>query len=71
MSGFVSTWQNLDMRKRIILLGAIALTFVAVLSLTQIATRPGMALLYSGLDSSAAGEVVGARQFAETRPDRL
>ena len=60
MSGFVSTWQNLDMRKRIILLGAIALTFVAVLSLTQIATRPGMALLYSGLDSSAAGEVVGA-----------
>ena len=60
MSGFVSTWQNLDMRKRIILLGAIGLTFLAVFSLAQIATRPGMALLYSGLDSAAAGEVVGA-----------
>ena len=60
MSGLVSTWQNLDLRKRFILLGAIGLTFLAVFSLAQIATRPGMALLYSGLDTSAAGEVVGA-----------
>ena len=60
MEQIVETWRRLDMRRRIILAGAIVATLAAVLALAQIATRPGMALLYSGLDPAAAGEVVGA-----------
>lgn len=59
MSQMIDTWQALDLRRRVVLLGALALTFIAVLSLAQIATKPSMALLYSGLDPAAAGEVVG------------
>ena len=60
MEQMLETWQRLDPRRRIILVGAAVLTLVAVLSLAQVATRPGMALLYSGLDPAAAGEVIGA-----------
>ena len=60
MSQLAETWQKLDLRRRIVLLGAIGITFLAVFSLAQIASRPGMALLYSGLDPAAAGEVIGA-----------
>lgn len=60
MNEIVSTWEKLDLRRRIVLIGAVLLTLVAILSLAQIASRPGMALLYSGLDPSTAGEVVGA-----------
>jgi flagellar M-ring protein FliF len=60
MEQMLETWHRLDPRRRIILAGAAVLTVVAVLSLAQMATRPGMALLYSGLDPAAAGEVVGA-----------
>ena len=34
--------------------------FLAIFGLTRMAANPGMALLYAGLDSSAAGEVVRA-----------
>ena len=75
MNQIIDTWQSLDLRRRIILLGAIGLTFAAVLSLAQIATRPGMSLLYSGLDPAAAGEVVGALEQmnveAEVRGDAI
>lgn len=75
MNQFLTTWKNLDVQRRIVLLGAIGLTFLAVLSLAQIATRPGMALLYSGLDPAAAGEVVGSLEQmnveAEIRGDAI
>ena len=75
MSQLVQTWQNLDLRRRVFLVGAIVLTFFAVYSLAQIASRPGMALLYSGLDPAAAGEVVGALEQmnvqAEIRGDAI
>lgn len=60
MEQILETWRKLDLRRRIILVGAALLTMAAVLSLAQVATRPSMALLYSGLDPAAAGEVVGA-----------
>jgi len=69
MSSIVDTWQGLDLRRRIILLAAVGLTALAVLSLAQIATRPGMALLYSGLDPAAAGEVVGALEQMNVTAD--
>ena len=75
MNQLTETWQGLDLRRRLILLGAVGLTFLAVFSLAQIATRPGMALLYSGLDPAAAGEVVGALEQmnieAEVRGDAI
>ncbi|MEL6998513.1 MAG: flagellar basal-body MS-ring/collar protein FliF [Pseudomonadota bacterium] len=75
MNQLLSTWNNLDLQRRIVLLGAIGLTFLAVLSLAQVATRPAMALLYSGLDPAAAGEVVGSLEQmnvqAEIRGDAI
>ncbi len=75
MSQLIDTWQTLDLRRRVILVGAVILTIIAVLSLAQIATRPGMALLYSGLDPATAGEVVGALEQmnveAEVRGDAI
>lgn len=75
MTQLIETWKALDLRRRVILFGAVALTFLAVFSLAQIATRPGMALLYSGLDPAAAGEVIGALEQmnikAEIRGDAI
>ena len=69
MNQLVSTWQRLDLRRKVILLGAIGLTFAAILSLAHIASRPGMALLYSGLDPAAAGEVVGSLEQMGVQAD--
>ncbi|WP_237684875.1 flagellar basal-body MS-ring/collar protein FliF [Szabonella alba] len=50
----------MPMRHRVIVAGATLLVFLAVLGLTRMAARPTMALLYSGLDPTAAGQVVQA-----------
>jgi len=54
----LSVWSNLDPKRRLIVIGATVLMFAAILGLSRMATKPSMALLYSGLESSAAGEVV-------------
>lgn len=59
MERMLGVWAGLDLRRRAVLVVAAVLTFAAVLSLAQIATRPALALLYSGLDPATAGEVVG------------
>ncbi len=46
-------------RRIVIALAAIAF-LVVVIGIARMATRPGMALLYSGLENGAAGEVVAA-----------
>lgn len=48
------------MRRRIIIIGATIAMFLAVFGLSRMAATPGMALLYAGLDNSAAGEVIRA-----------
>lgn len=53
-------WNTMEPRKRIIFLLAAVATFVALLGLVRVATTPNMSLLYAGLDSSAAGEVITA-----------
>ncbi|SDF42715.1 flagellar M-ring protein FliF [Celeribacter baekdonensis] len=58
MQQILSVWSNLDPKRRLIVIGATALMFAAILGLSRMATKPSMALLYSGLESSAAGEVV-------------
>lgn len=58
MQRLVSVFSALDPMRRILVLAAVAGTFFAVLSLARVASAPTMALLYSGLDSAAAGEVI-------------
>ncbi len=60
MDQFQSAWKALDLRKRIIVIGATLTMFAAVLGLSRMATAPSMALLYAGLEPGAAGEVVKA-----------
>lgn len=56
----MSLWNALDLRRRVVVAAATLGVFVAVIVLARIATAPGMALLYAGLDGAAAGEVVAA-----------
>lgn len=60
MQNLISIWTSLDLRRRIIILGATLAMFAAVLALSRMAGRPEMGLLYAGLEPSAAGEVVAA-----------
>lgn len=60
MQNLISLWSALDARRRMIVIGATIAMFLAVLGLSRMANTPSMALLYAGLDSSAAGEIVAA-----------
>ncbi len=50
----------MDSRRKVIVVLATIAVFATVLSLGRVATKPGMSLLYSGLESGTAGEVVTA-----------
>jgi flagellar M-ring protein FliF len=60
LQNVIATWSALDLRRRIIIIGATVAMFAAVLTLSRIAGQTEMALLYAGLEPSAAGEVVTA-----------
>ena len=60
MQNVIAIWSALDLRRRIVVVGATLAMFVAVLWLGRIAGQPDMALLYAGLEPAAAGEVVAA-----------
>ena len=60
MQNLIDLWSNLGNRRRAIVLGATGAMFLAVLALAQMAGTPSMALLYSGLESTAAGDVIAA-----------
>ena len=55
-----SVWTAMDNRKRVIVGLATVAMFAAILGVARIAATPSMALLYSGLDAQAAGDVVAA-----------
>lgn len=60
MQQLKSFWDGLDVRRRVVA-GLAALAIVAaVVGVARVATEPDLALLYSGLDPVAAGEVVAA-----------
>ncbi len=60
MPQLLSLWSALPMQRRIIVvLGALAL-LITFGTLARLATTPGMALLYGGLEPAAAGEIVRA-----------
>lgn len=58
MQQLFNVWTGLDIRRQIIVIGATIAMFFAVISMSKMAAAPSMTLLYSGLESSAAGDVV-------------
>ncbi len=60
MQNLIQLWQGLDAKKRVIVAGATMAVFLAVLAIAQFAGKPGMSLLYAGLQGTAAGDVVAA-----------
>ncbi|MFX0546655.1 flagellar basal-body MS-ring/collar protein FliF [Roseovarius sp. S1116L3] len=60
MQNIATLWTTLDPRKRIIIILAAIAMFAAVLGLSRMATTPSLNLLYAGLESGPAGEVVRA-----------
>jgi flagellar M-ring protein FliF len=60
VQNLLSLWQSFDARRRFVIIGATLAVFLAVLGLSRMAATPEMTLLYAGLNSSAAGEVVAS-----------
>ncbi|QBF29689.1 flagellar basal-body MS-ring/collar protein FliF [Thalassococcus sp. S3] len=55
-----TVWAALDNRRRIIIALSTIAVFAGVLALSRMASAPSMTLLYAGLESGAAGDVVRA-----------
>lgn len=60
MQQLLGVWQGLDLRKRVIVSVATAAMFIAILTISSMASRVPMALLYAGLGGAESGEVVSA-----------
>ena len=60
MEQLISAWSGLDARKRVTVVAASIAMIASLYLMTQLASKPRMALLYAGLDPLAAGEVVTA-----------
>lgn len=60
MQAIPALWATLDPRRRMVVVGATLAMFVTILLLSRMAAAPQKALLYSGLDAAAAGDVVAA-----------
>ncbi|WP_208348149.1 flagellar basal-body MS-ring/collar protein FliF [Pseudaestuariivita rosea] len=60
MQQIQAVWRGLDNRRRMVVAIATVAMFVTVLALSRVATNPSMSLLYSGLETSASGEVITA-----------
>jgi flagellar M-ring protein FliF len=54
----LKVWMQLDLRRQVIVILATGAVFFAVIAMSRMASAPSMALLYSGLESGAAGDVV-------------
>jgi flagellar M-ring protein FliF len=51
-------WDGLDARRRLIAGLSVLAIAAAIFGISRVATEPSLAMLYSGLDANAAGEVV-------------
>lgn len=60
MQQVLGRWTSLDPVRRIVVAVATVAVFLMVVGLARLASAPGMALLYAGLDPAAAGDVVRA-----------
>ena len=55
-----NVWAGLDTRKRMMAIGATIAVILTFLLMSMVANKPTMQLLYAGLESSTAGDVVSA-----------
>jgi len=55
-----SLWATLDLKKRVIVGVATFAMFLAIIGMSRMAASPNLTLLYAGLESSSAGDVVKA-----------
>ena len=60
MQNLVSLWAQMNIRRKLTVIGATLAMFLAILGMSRIAGQNEMALLYAGLDTAAAGEVIAA-----------
>ncbi|EPX82816.1 Flagellar M-ring protein FliF [Salipiger mucosus DSM 16094] len=60
MDQVTTVWNALGAKRRIVVLAATAAMVLAVLGMARMASSPSMSLLYAGLESGAAGDVVAA-----------
>ncbi|MFK7881541.1 flagellar basal-body MS-ring/collar protein FliF [Roseobacter sp.] len=60
MNQLAGSWAGLGLRRQIIVAIATIAVFAAVLMMSRMASKPSMSLLYAGLESSQAGEVIRA-----------
>ena len=67
MQQITQFWSGLDTRRQVLVVAATVGMFLTVLGLARFASNPGMALLYAGLDTVAAGEVVQALEQRNIR----
>ena len=56
----INVWMALDVRKRVVAILAVVAVVMTVVTMARMASQPGMTLLYAGLESSAAADVVRA-----------
>lgn len=68
-------WNERSSQHRLLIAAAFAATFLVVASFAWLANRPSMALIYGGLDSAQAGEVIAGIERAgvpyEVRGDAI
>lgn len=60
MQQILTVWNALSAGRRILVVGATVAMFGAILMMSRMASQPNMSLLYAGLESVAAGDVVQA-----------
>lgn len=58
MQQYLNVWMRLGLKRQIIVIAATAAMFFAILGMARMTTAPSMTLLYAGLESGAAGDVV-------------
>ena len=64
LQNLLSLWQSLNLRRRVIILGATLAMFMAIFGLSRLTETAGLTLLYAGLEPAAAGDVVAVGEDA-------
>ncbi len=60
MNPLVDSWGAMDARRKLVVIGSILISLVAMVGIWRLASQPTYSLLYAGLDAAAAGEVISA-----------
>lgn len=69
MQQVTSVWTGLDTRKQLVVVLAGIAVFAAILTMGRMVSAPSMSLLYAGLESGAAGDVVRSLEQRGTEFD--